>query len=70
MYLFRGIGTGISLPFPSAGYISIIHFAVPAIATITMTNAGVFLNRRFNEKVIRVIFIILLVLSALEMIRT
>jgi uncharacterized membrane protein YfcA len=35
-----------------------------------MTNAGVFLNRRFNEKVIRVIFIILLVLSALEMIRT
>lgn len=70
MYLFRGIGTGISLPFPSAGYISIIHFAVLAIATITMANAGVFLNRRFNEKVIRVIFIILLVLSALEMIRT
>ncbi|UUX93068.1 sulfite exporter TauE/SafE family protein [Methanoplanus endosymbiosus] len=69
MYLFRGIGAGVYLPFPSAGYISLLHFAVLAMATVTMANAGVFLNRKFNEKVIRVIFIILLIFSALEMIR-
>lgn len=70
MYLYRGIGTGVSLPFLSAGYISILHFAVLAIATITTANAGVFLNRRLNEKVIRVVLILLLIFSALEMIRT